>query len=144
MKALLKLGVPSQYRFALTAVVGSLILTTLGASSYFRVASTDSVERKLAHKNTQLSNSREIPATETEQTAGPRIEGEVDGEITTQKGSDAFVLWENAEKKREKEEEERKKKEEEEKKKATEKAKEAKDAAMKKAEEARDKAEGRE
>lgn len=127
----------------MTAVVGSLILLTLGASSYFRIASTDSAQRKLSDKRSQLSNSRTIPASQTEVTAGPRIEGTVGGDIETERGQDAFVKFDNAEKRREKEEEERKKKEEEEKKEAEEKAKEAKDAAMDKAREARDKAEGR-
>ncbi|KAK9896786.1 hypothetical protein P389DRAFT_84135 [Cystobasidium minutum MCA 4210] len=133
----------STYRFGLTAVVGSLILLTLGASSYFRVASTDNAARKLSDKRTRLGNAREIPASQTEVTAGPRIEGKVGGDIEAEKGEDAFVKFDNAEKRKEKEEEERKKKEEEEKKAAEEKAKEAKDAAMEKAREARDKAEGR-
>lgn len=132
-----------QYRFGLTAVVGSLIILTLGASSYFRVASTDSVVRKLGDKKSKLSKSKEIPASETEITAGPRIEGTVGGEIEAERGEDAFVKFDNAEKRREKEEEERKKQEEEAQKEAEEKAKAAKDAAMEKAREARDKAEGR-
>lgn len=127
----------------MTAVVGSLILLTLGASSYFRVASTESAQRKLSDKRSRLSNTKEIPATETEVTAGPRIEGTVGGEIETERGEDAFVRFDNAEKRREKEEEERQKQEEEAKKEAEEKAKAAKDAAMDKAREARDKAEGR-
>jgi hypothetical protein len=124
-------------------VVGSLILVTLGASSYFQVAGTQRVERKVSDQSSHLKGAKTIPSSETEVTAGPRIEGQVGGEIEAQSGEDAFVKFDNAEKRREKEEEERKQKEEEEQKEKEEKAKEAKDAAMQKATEARDKAEGR-
>lgn len=129
----------STYRFALTAVVGSCILLTMGATNYYATGTTGTAAQKLSN----IKGAPKTKARETESAAGPRIEGEVGGEIATQPGDDAYVKFENEEKKRE--EEEKKAKEEEEKKKqeAEEKAKKAKDAATEKAREARDKAEGK-
>jgi len=129
----------STYRFALTAVVGSCIVVTLGASNYYsRDSSLGSAADKLAKKNRAPVNVKH-----TEDAASPLIEGEVGGEFSAKPAEDAYVMFENEEKKKEKEEKERQEAEEKAKKEAEEKANKAKEEATEKAKAARDKAEGR-
>lgn len=129
----------STYRFALTAVVGSCIVVTLGASNYYsRDGALGSAADKLAQKNKSPVNVKN-----TEDAASPLIEGQVGGEYSAKPAEDAYVMFENEEKKREKEEKARQEAEEKAKKEGEEKAKKAKQAATEKAEAARDKAEGR-
>ena len=127
-----------QYRFGLTAVVGSCILLTLGASGYYTSNSTTA-----AQKLAKIKTNPKVTSEGTEQGASPRIAGEVEGEIGTQGGSDAYVVFENEEKKREEEEKKRKEEEEKQKKEQEEEAKQKKEQADNKAKEARDKAEGK-
>lgn len=128
----------TQYRFGLTAIVGSCILLTMGATGYYSVHQTASPSQKLAAKS-----SPKVKSTLTEETAAPRVEGTVDGEIATESGTDAYVVFGNEEKKREQEEQRKKEEEEKKQKEEEEKAKEKRDEAEKKAKAARDKAEGR-
>lgn len=122
----------------MTAVVGGCILLTLGASGYYTSNSTDAA-KKLA----KIKTSPKVSAEGTEQGASPRIAGKVEGEIGTEGGQDAYVVFENEEKKRQEEEKKRKEEEEQKKKKQDEEAQKKKEAADAKAKEARDKAEGK-
>ena len=129
----------STYRFALSIVVGLCIILTLGATNYYQSGSIDSAAGKLAN----IKKQHKVKATNTDPTAGPRIEGTVTGEIATQEGDDAYVKWENEEKKREEEEKAREEEEQQQREEAEEKARQANEKATEKAEAARNKAEGR-
>jgi len=128
----------STYRFGLTAVVGSCILLTLGASGYY-TSNTTTAAQKLA----KIKSNPKVASESTDQSASPKIVGEVEGEISTEGGKDAYVVFENEEKKRQEEEKKRKEEEEKQKKQQEEEAQQKKEAADKKAKEARDKAEGK-
>lgn len=120
-------------------MAGSCILITVGATGYYSSDSNTTAAQKLA----AVKGGPKTNSTETETAAAPRVEGSVDGDISTQSGSDAYVVFQNETAK--KEEEDKKKKEEAEakEKEAKEEAKQKKEEAEKKAREARDKAEGR-
>lgn len=131
----------STYRFGLTAVVGSCILLTLGVSNYYQAGSIAGAAHKL--KQIKASPQVAVDQVHTEGAAGPKIAGTVKGDFETKEGDDAYVKFENVEKRKE---EERKKAEEvAEKKKEQdlEKAKAKKEEALEAAKEKRDKAEGR-
>lgn len=128
-----------QYRFALTAVVGSCILLTMGATNYFTSGSVGAAAAKLK----TIKTDKLTAAAESQEGDSPRKEGTVGGDISTDEGDDAYVKFTDEKKKAEeeekaKEEEAKKKKEEDEK-----QAKAKKEEVEKKAKEARDKAEGK-
>lgn len=116
----------STYRFGLTAVVGSFILLTLGATNYWAPKSSGALTT--GEKLKKLNDQQRGEATETEGPAsGLKIQGKLQGgPMESESGDDAFVKFVNVEEKRKKEEEERKKKE-------AEKAKQDEDEAAAKA-----------
>lgn len=106
----------STYRFGLTAVVGSLILLTLGATNYYAPKSEGAIT---TGEKLQRLREKETGETKTEGPAsGIKVKGKLPkgGSMESASGDDAFVKFTNVEEKKKKEEEERKKKEEEEKK----------------------------
>ena len=131
----------STYRFALSIVVGTCIILTLGVTNYYQSGSIGSAAAKLAKIKSTTSATKE--STDTEKAAGPKFEGTVAGDFATTGGDDAYVKFENVEKKREEETKAKEEEDQKEREQAEGKAKEAKEKATQKAEAARDKAEGK-
>jgi len=130
----------STYRFALTAIVGTSIILTVGATNYYSAGASGTAAEKLARVKSASSDVKRI---ETEENASPRVEGKVGGDFSTEPGQDAYVVFENETKKAEEEEKKREEEEEAKKKENEEKAKAKKSAAEEKARAAKDKAEGK-